>query len=63
VVEHFRTLCVVLPLIALCFFLPLAPQNRPQGDDSVHFENHEGMLVTKNNTAEEMFVAVHPDRL
>jgi len=40
-VERFRPLCVVLPSYCpLCFFRPLVPQNRPQGGDSPHVENH-----------------------
>ena len=38
-VEHFRPLCVVSrPYRPLCFFRPLAQQNRPQGSDFAHFE-------------------------
>ena len=38
-VEHFRPLCVVSPpLPPLCFFCPLAHQNRHQGGDFAHFE-------------------------
>jgi len=41
VVERFHPPCFVLPHCRpLCFVRPLAPQNRRQGGDSAHFENH-----------------------
>jgi len=43
-------------------YLPLAPQNRLQGDDSAHFENHSSK-ISYSKKAEEDNINVFTNRL
>ena len=51
-INYWQWLSIFSPFVLFCtaiaplFFLPLAPQNRPQGFDSAHFENHWSKLFT-----------------
>jgi len=62
VVERFFPLCVVAYLFPLWFYRPLAPQNRPQGCDSAHFENHWSKISYDRRAGEDnnnMFTNKH----